>query len=122
MTIADDLLLPETRGLKRDRTFDRILACKRLKELEEADYQACECAVKILRTINKVRNVRQHPDKREFLRALTELGISYLPIWSDAWDRIRARTIEALGVVRENVRMLSVGPELSQRFVVIHVG
>jgi hypothetical protein len=81
---------------------------QKLKDLEEADYQAVERAVKILRTVNRVRNVQQHADKREFLRTLVELGIPYPPPnWSDAWNRVRGKTMEALMTIREKIRMLS---------------
>jgi hypothetical protein len=107
MTIQDDLLEAGSQGLKKDQTFDRLLACQKLKDLEEADYQAVERGVKILRTVNRVRNVQQHADNREFLRTLVELGIPYPPPnWGDAWDRVRDKTMEALTTIREKIRML----------------
>ena len=59
-------------------------------------------------------DVQQHPNKRELVHALTKLGVPYPPpSWGNAWDRIRAKTIEALAIIREKVRMLSVGSEVS---------
>jgi hypothetical protein len=108
MTIPDDILRNDALSLPKDQTFDRMLACERLNMLDEADKQAYKRGVRILRTINKVRNIRQHANKRDLINALSELGISYPPAsWGEAWARIRERTTEALTVIRERVRLLS---------------
>ncbi|MGH8069792.1 MAG: hypothetical protein ACRERE_32025 [Candidatus Entotheonellia bacterium] len=114
MTIPYDILCKDAMSLLKDQTFDRLLTCEKLEELDEVDRQSYERGIRILRTINRVRNIRQHANKRDLITAFAELGIPYpLASWSDAWDRIRAKTIEALGIIREKVRMLSVGSDVS---------
>ena len=108
MTIPDDILNKDASSLTKDQTLDRMLACEKLSELDEPDKQAYEWGIRILRTINKVRNIRQHANKLDLINALNELGIPYPPSsWGEAWDRIRERTVEALTIIREKIHMLS---------------
>jgi hypothetical protein len=98
-----DALLSKTRELPKDQTLTRLLDCLQTR-LEESDYQEVERAVSTLRTVNDVRVALQHSGaSRELPTTLAKLGIPYPPQWRDAWDRIRAATIEALRVVREKV-------------------
>jgi hypothetical protein len=108
MTIPDDLLLEKDRQVPGDQTFTRLLACLK-PHLEEADYQPCEQAVGVLRAVNGVRTAFQHSGAaRELPIILEKLAISYPPpSWGETWDRIRAKTVEALGIIRETVRRLA---------------
>jgi len=54
--------------------------------------------------VNKVRVAMQHSGASPELHSnFTRLGIPYPPQWEDAWDRVRAATIEALRIIREKV-------------------
>ena len=98
-----DALLSKTPEINKDQTFTRLLDCLQTR-LEESDYQEVERAVGTLRTVNDVRVALQHSGSaRELPTSLAKLGIRYPPQWGDAWDRIRAATIEALRVIREKV-------------------
>jgi hypothetical protein len=98
-----DALLSKTQKIDKDQTFMRLLDCMQVR-LEESDYQEVERAVITLRTVNEVRVALQHSGaSRDLPTSLVKLGIPYPPQWRDAWDRIRAATIEALRIVREKV-------------------
>jgi hypothetical protein len=98
-----DALLSTTQAINRDHTLTRLLDCLQTR-LEASDYQEVERAVSTIRTVNEVRVALQHSGAaRELPTSLVKLGISYPPHWGEAWDRIRAATIEALRVVREKV-------------------
>jgi hypothetical protein len=98
-----DVLLSRTQEINKDQTLTRLLDCLR-ERLEPSDYEEVERAVSTIRTVNDVRVALQHSGAaRELPTSLVKLGISYPPRWGDAWDRIRAATIEALRVVREKV-------------------
>ena len=100
MDIPDALLSKE---INKDQTLNRLLDCLQPR-LESNDYQEVERAVSTIRTVNKVRVALQHGGASRALPTnLAKLGIPYPPRWGDAWDRIRAATIEALRVVREKV-------------------
>lgn len=98
-----DALLSKTREIPKDQTFTRLLDCLQTR-LEGSDYPEVERAVSMLRTVNDIRVALQHSGAtRELPASMAKLGISYPPQWGDAWDRIRASTIEALRVIREKV-------------------
>jgi len=95
--------LSKTGEINKDQTFTRLLDCLQTC-LQESDYQEVERAVSTLRWVNNIRDALQHSGAaRELPTSLARLGISYPPQWGDAWDRIRAATIEALRVIREKV-------------------
>jgi hypothetical protein len=98
-----DALLSKTREINKDQTLTRLLDCLQTR-LEGSDYQEVERAVSTLRTVNEIRVALQHSGaSRELPTSMAKLGIPYPPQWGDAWDRIRAATIEALRVIREKV-------------------
>ena len=98
-----DALLTKPEDIKKDQTFLRLLNCLQTR-LEEGDYQEVGRAVSILQNVNKIRVALQHSGaSRELHTNLDKLGIPYPPQWGNAWDRIRAATIEALRVIREKV-------------------
>ena len=98
-----DELLSGTQEIDKDQTLTRLLDCLRAR-LEASDFEGVERAVSTIRTVNGVRVAFQHSGAaRELPTSLVKLGIPYPPRWGDAWDRIRAATIEALRVVREKV-------------------
>ncbi len=116
MEIPDNLLSKENHQIAKDQTLNRLLACLKA-HLEEADYRSVENAVGTLRAVNDVRRTLQHSGAgRELPVALAKLGILYpspSSNWGEAWDRIRAKTIEAFGIIREKIRMLSLDSEAS---------
>ena len=98
-----DTLLSKTGEINKDQTFTRLLDCLQTR-LQEGDYQEVERSVSTLRWVNNIRDALQHSEAaRELPTSLARLGIRYPPQWGDAWDRIRAATIEALRVIREKV-------------------
>jgi hypothetical protein len=71
---------------------------------DPVDHQDIENAADTLRSVNKIRNALQHSGaSTELLTIFSKLGISYPPQWGNAWDRVRAVTIEALRIIREKV-------------------
>jgi hypothetical protein len=74
------------------------------KHLDPTDYQEAESAIKKLQSINNIRNALQHSGAVDRLsKSFEDLGIKYTSQWGDAWDRIRAVTIDALCAIREKV-------------------
>jgi hypothetical protein len=89
--------------INKDQTFLRLLDCLQAR-LEESDYQEVQRAVRTLQSINRVRASLQHVGALDELPTrLAELNIPYPLQWENAWDRIRAVTIESLRVIREKV-------------------
>jgi hypothetical protein len=107
MKIPDDLLHKGTAEIPKDHTLDRLKACLK-HHLEEGDYLPCERAISMLHAINTVRYSQQHANQHDLSRAFSRLALPFPPSsWSEAWDGIRTRTIGALGIIREKVRILS---------------
>jgi hypothetical protein len=103
MEIPDGLLPSDIQPINKDQTFVRLLACLQ-SCLEAVDYNAVEQAVRTLRAVNEVRVALQHGGAARNLPAeLMKLGVPYPPQWGDAWDRIRAKTSEALHIIREKI-------------------
>jgi hypothetical protein len=99
-----DALLAKPENIKKDQTFLRLLDCLRSR-LDDNDYQEVRRAVSTLQSVNKVRVSLQHSGAfRELHTHLAKLGIPSPPDWSNAWDHIRAATIDALRVIREKVQ------------------
>ena len=103
----DDLLAATDRQIPQDQTLTRLLALLK-PQLEAVDYQSCERAVGVLRAISQVRTAFQHSGAaRDLPVALAKLALSYPPPnWGDTWDRIRGKTVAALGVLRDTIRRL----------------
>jgi hypothetical protein len=102
MSIPDDLLTDPDK-FRKDQTFLRLLNCLQPR-LKESDYREVSRAVGILQSVNKVRVALQHSGASPELHSnFTKLGALYPPQWEDAWDRVRAATIEALRIIREKV-------------------
>ncbi|MEN6426154.1 MAG: hypothetical protein ABFE13_12370 [Phycisphaerales bacterium] len=98
-----DRLLSNTQKIDKDQTLTRLLDCLRA-QLPSSDYDEVERAVSTIRTVNAVRVALQHSGAAcELPTRLARLGISYPPRWGEAWDRIRAATIDALRVIREKL-------------------
>lgn len=107
MNIPDDLLHKGSPMVSKDHTLDRIEACLKHR-LEEENYLPCQRAMNILHAVNAVRYSLQHANQRDFSSALSGLAVPFpVSSWSETWATIRARTIEALGIIRENVRTFS---------------
>lgn len=104
MDVPDELLSAAKRQIPKDQTFTRLLDCLEGR-LDAADYQACQAAVRVLRAVNDIRTAFQHnATARPLPAVLGMLALPYpLPACNEAWDCIRAKTAEALGVIREKV-------------------
>lgn len=65
-----------------------------------------EQAIGVLQAATHVRNAGQHVDASgRAVAGLTTLGLGYpLTDYTDAWRRVRAQVVEALGVLREEIR------------------
>lgn len=90
----------------REATLGRLKAYLEAKiGPDEAAVARIAQAVDTLKRINDVRNSLQHSRAAPKLpAAFAALGIDYPPDWPVAWDSIRARAVEALIALRDEVR------------------
>jgi hypothetical protein len=97
--IPDEILL-QSEQIEKQQTFTRMVSCLRARITDEAACEAALDAICDLRAINTVRNKLAHGGS-ELVEALGRLRIEY-PIrdYSDAWDRVRAVTAEAVTTIR----------------------
>lgn len=109
LEVHDDLMPASANDADRVASINRIAVL--LKNVLTADaWLRAEDAIKTLRAVNAARVAAQHGARADLLpKAFQALRIPYpAPSPSVAWDQIRARTVEALGIVREEVRQLTV--------------
>jgi hypothetical protein len=101
---GDALLPPDVDAKKVERSLDRLHEVLKYK-LPAGQHARVEQAVQMLRRVRQARNAVQHSGARGGLvSALRALGIyDASPRWSEAWDLIRARTVAALTILREEL-------------------
>jgi hypothetical protein len=120
MDISDDLFPGGVSNIQKDHTLGRIKDCLKHKLGEDYDV-SCDRAIEALQAINAVRYSQQHANQRELSKAFSRLGIPYpISSWSEAWGRICSKTVEALGVIREKVRLVSQSSDVSQTITMEH--
>jgi len=113
MDIPEDLFPQGVSNIQKDHTLERIKDCLK-HELGEDYDESCDRAIEVLQAVNAVRYSQQHANQRDLSKAFSRLAIPFpLSSGNEAWGRICAKTIEALGVIREKVRMLSLSSEVS---------
>src|ERR1700674_2084308 len=105
--LIEDHLLPPGTNIEKGHSLARLRAAL-TKALPSDKQPEAERAIGILQTINAIRSSYQHQERRgELPDAFARVGLAWPPASpSAAWDGIRARTIEALAVMREAVRGL----------------
>jgi hypothetical protein len=109
LEVHDDLIPASANDDERVASMNRLAVL--LKNVLAPDaWLRAEDAIKTLRAVNAARVAAQHGARADLLpKAFQALRIPYpAPSPSVAWDQIRARTVEALGIVREEVRQLTV--------------
>jgi hypothetical protein len=108
LEIPDRLLPSSASDEDRNGSLNRLNAALR-GSLGAIEYERAARGIAVLRAVNEVRVCLQHTAKdRDLPQALARLGIgSFPPVWSEAWDHIRARTVAALAMIRDEVRTLA---------------
>ena len=108
LDVPDGLLPSGASDQDREGSLNRLNAVLRAK-LGAVEYQRAAQGIGLLRAVNEVRVCLQHTAKeRDLPEALARLGIgSFPPVWSEAWNHIRARTVAALAMIRDEVRALA---------------
>jgi hypothetical protein len=107
MLIGDDLLPASGQAIPRAHSLARLLAA--LKNALPAERHVdVDRAVGMLQAVNSIRTGYQHQERRaSLLEAFGTLRLPWPPESPAAtWDGIRARVIEAVGVIRDTVRSL----------------
>lgn len=111
-TVQDDLLSEAAREDLAGRqppakSLDRIEILLRERLDEDAVGRALE-GISALRHINRLRSTHAaHPGSTEARSAAVRLGLTYPPPrWSEAWENVRWRSVQALTEVREAVATL----------------
>jgi hypothetical protein len=107
LNVPDDLLPTSATGQDREGSLNRLAAC--LKHQGAVDRDAVESAVGTLQLIRGLRHTTQHSGMGEAQpRILRELGLGALvPEWPALWDGLRARAVEALLVLRTQIRRVA---------------
>jgi len=98
--LLDVLTLPDGSIVKLHE-FDTYLS----NHLPEGGYQRAQEAINTLRSLFTLRAWRQHAaDDRRWREAAQRLGVT-LPTadWNNAWRRVHLATIDALGIIREEL-------------------
>ncbi|MEV6924016.1 hypothetical protein AB0M46_05810 [Dactylosporangium sp. NPDC051485] len=105
---SDALLPAEIDAEKAGRSLDRLTEVL-LHRLPAGQHARVEDAVSALRRVRQVRNAIQHSRVRGgLLAALRNLGVNDAsPSWADTWNVVRAQTVEALKVLREELVQFS---------------
>ena len=100
MDVPNESLPEDKREIDERQTFTRMMACLEALITDEAEHERVRGAVDNLRAVNMVRNKLTHGGW-ELVKALNQLRIEY-PIseYGKAWDRVRAKTAEALATIR----------------------
>jgi hypothetical protein len=107
MVIEDDLLPSGGAPIEKSHSLARLLAAVK-KEAPPEKHADIDGAVGMLQAINAVRIAYQHQERRVgLIDAFRKLRLEW-PSESpgQAWDGIRARTIEAVGTIRDATRGL----------------
>lgn len=102
MSVPDDILPEAERPLIRpEETFKRIGAALKAV-LQDDSYADVESALDVLRPVNVIRVAQQHEARAiDAPGAFRALAISWpITSWSDAWDHVRARAVQALDLLR----------------------
>ncbi|GAB3832035.1 hypothetical protein GCM10027610_023510 [Dactylosporangium cerinum] len=110
-----DALLPADIDVeKASRSLDRLTEVLRHR-LPASQQARVEEAVSALRRIRQVRNALQHSRTRGgLLAALRNLGVhDASPSWDDTWNIVRAQTVDALKILREELVQFSETSEIS---------
>jgi hypothetical protein len=111
---SDALLPADIDPEKASRSLDRLTEVLRHR-LPATQHDRAEEVVSALRRIRQVRNALQHSRTRGgLLTALRNLGIhDASPSWDDTWNVVRAQTVDALRVLREELVQFSESPAVS---------
>ncbi len=108
----DNLKVPAVQPSDGSSAPPREATLSRLKAYFEVELGADEAAVartshavETLKRITEIRNALQHSGAASKLpAAFAALDIAYPPQWPGAWDDVRARAVEALIVLRDELR------------------
>jgi hypothetical protein len=91
-----------------DQSLNRLEPCLKGRCAPDG-VERVEDAIQRLRRLQRVRSALQHAGRHDDLvRDLAVLGIAWPPAdWAAAWERIRSEAVDALGVLRDEVRDLA---------------